>query len=362
MMSSGQAEEMNSNHLLVSPTSIAFSQNEQQIYRVDKLTSSERHSRHSKDTSLPNSSMAATTISPTVHSHNHYFGENYYDSPSIAMIDSINNSHCYTSYQNQHIPHTAQEHVGYNDDLGERNTFQHNSYDTSTNENYDPGHPIHISSMPSASDMPSFAEDSLSSSSVAVYHFNNTLIDFTNPSDIFQFDRVHSNSNDNQEQKNTSMFVYPQQQQPSPSSNQDFAVQNDVSQHEYTASNSEQLVSADSNSFLLREYSQDYSQVRMIHQSHGFESSNNIVAEAMGNHNSYLTSCQSNNDIPEPSDHCLLPNFPSYFANREDKSPRHINHKTKNQPGNTINASSNESRHSQSGHKLHQSPVYRHNV
>ena len=84
----------------MSPTSTEFTQNEQQIYRIDKLTSTERHIRHSKDTSLPNSSMTATTISPTVHSHNHYFGENYYDSPSMAMIDSINNSHCYTCGEN----------------------------------------------------------------------------------------------------------------------------------------------------------------------------------------------------------------------------------------------------------------------
>ena len=161
--------------------------------------------------------MSTVTISTAGNPQNQYFGENYYDSPSMAMIDSINSSHCYTSHHNPHLPN--HEHAPYNDG-GERNTFQHNIYDATNHESYNAVHSIHVSSIPSSTDIPSIAEESLSSSAVAFYHFNNTQIDFTNPSDIFQFDRVHSASNDVEETNNSSVCSYPQQHQPSPSSNQ----------------------------------------------------------------------------------------------------------------------------------------------
>ena len=215
---SRQVEEINSNHLLMSPATLPFSENEHHIYRVDKVSSDERHDRHSKDCSQPNT---ITTFSSTANSHNHYVGENYYESPSMAMIESINNSHNYsTHHSHHHLPHPTHEHTTYNDNQGERNTFQHNIYNATSNDSYNPIHPFHVSSVPPSSDISSFAEDSLSSSAVAVYHFNNTLIDFTNPGDIFQIDRVHSSANEAEEPNNSSMCPYPQQHQPSPSSNQ----------------------------------------------------------------------------------------------------------------------------------------------
>ena len=213
---SRQGEEINSNHFLMSPTTLPFPDNEHQIYRVDKITSNERHSRHSKDSAQPNS---VATFSTTGHSQNQYFSESYYDSPSMAMIESINNSHYYATHHNQHLPNTTHEENSYNDNIGDRNSFQHNIYDATSVESYNPVHPIHSSSVPSSSEVSSFAEDSLSSA-VAVYHFNNTLIDFTNPGDIFQFDRVHSTSNDVEASNNSSLCPYPQQHQQSPTSNQ----------------------------------------------------------------------------------------------------------------------------------------------
>ena len=135
-----------------------------------------------------------------------------------------------------------------------------------------------------------------------------------------------------------------------------YAILPEASQSEYTNNgNSEEMISADSNTISLRDYSQDHSQIRMIHQSQGFESISSGISEAMGNYNSSLTSC-SNNEITESSDHCLLPNFPSYFASREDKCSRHLNHK-QNKVQHTT-----ESRYSQSEHKSSQLPNYRHNV
>ena len=217
MNSRGQGEEINSNHLLMSPTALPFTEDEHQIYRVDKVSSSDRHGRHSKESNVPNPSMSTATFSTAVNPHNQYFGENYYESPSMAMIDPINSSHCYTTHHNQHV--SSHDSSAYND-VGERNTFQHNIYDATNHESYNSVHSIHVSSIPSSTDISSIAEESLSSSAVAFYHFNNTLIDFTNPSDIFQFDRVHSSSNDAEETNHSSICSYPQQHQPSPSSNQ----------------------------------------------------------------------------------------------------------------------------------------------
>ena len=120
------------------------------------------------------------------------------------------------------------------------------------------------------------------------------------------------------------------------------------------------MISADSVS--LRDYSHDYNQIKMINQSHGFESSHGGMSESIGNYNTSLTS-NANSEITESSDHCLLPNFPSYFSNQEDKTSKHLNHKpNKSQHTTSISSCLNDSRHSQSEHKSFQLTNYRHNI
>ena len=223
---SRHGEEINSNHLLMSPTTaLSFTEEDHRSCRMDKVASIDRNL---KDCSMTNSSVSLhslTSSSNTQQQHSQYFNESYYESPTMAMIDSINNSNCYTTaqhHQQLHLP--APQHTTY-DDLGDRNTLQHhNMFDATNNENYNPMQPLHFPSAAPSSDVaPSCAEDTLSSSTVAVYHFNNALIDFTNPSDIFQFDRVYSPSNDANGATDSSMCSYqqhPQQQSNSPSSNQ----------------------------------------------------------------------------------------------------------------------------------------------
>lgn len=112
----------------------------------------------------------------------------------------------------------------------------------------------------------------------------------------------------------------------------------------------------------MRDYSQDYSPMRTINQPHGFESLSNSVSEVMGNYSSSITSCPPENEM-QGSSHCLLPNFPSYFSNREGKSPRNSNLKqNKSQHATCMASCTNESGHSQSDHSLVLSPNFHQNI
>ena len=46
-----------------------------------------------------------------------------------------------------------------------------------------------------------------------MYHYNHSLIDFTNPGDIFQFDRVYSSSNDVDGGTESSIYSHQHNQQ-----------------------------------------------------------------------------------------------------------------------------------------------------
>ena len=230
-----EGEEINSNHLLMSPTTLTFNDDEHRIFRMDKIGPIDRGS---KDCGMSNSSIPTVplhSVTSATNPHNQAFSENYYEAgPTMGMIDPINPSNCYSTHHN-HQHHTPQHNTTY-DNLGERNTVQHNMFDAATTENYNyiiggatsnSMQPLHCSTTATSSEVSSsLAEDSLSSSTVAVYHFNNSLIDFTNPSDIFQFDRVYSSSNDVDAVAESSMYSHQQNHQHqqhqsmSPSSNQ----------------------------------------------------------------------------------------------------------------------------------------------
>ena len=185
-----QGEVLNPNHLLMSPSALPFAEDEHRIFRMDKID------RNSKDCGMSNSSISTVSlhsVSRATNTNNQYYGEGYFESPTMAMIDSINTSGCYSAHHQQYQPAAPQPNSY--DDLGDRSTVPHNAFDATAHESYSSMQPIHLSSTATTSEVSSsLAEDSLSSSTVAVYHFNNTLIDFTNPSDIFQFDRAYSSS------------------------------------------------------------------------------------------------------------------------------------------------------------------------
>ena len=187
-------DEINSNQLLMSPTAFPFTEDDPRVFRMEKSIPIDRRS---KDGAMPNSPLSLghlhSATSPT-NIHNHYFNESSYEPPpGVTMIDTVHSSSYYTTHDQPTQQHVMQQNVY--DDQCDRNTVQHNFCESSSAENYNSIHQHHFPSAAPPSDVSSsLAEDSLSSSAVAVYQFNNTLIDFTNPSDIFQFDRVYSAS------------------------------------------------------------------------------------------------------------------------------------------------------------------------
>ena len=217
-------EEINANHLLVSPT-MTTTDEEHRIYRGDQISPNEKDQ---KDYGLNNSSVASAalnSLTTATNQHSQTFSENYYDTPAMATIDQISPSSYYTQHQ-----HTSSRNPTYNSPmpipdniLGERNSVQ-SMFDSAT-ESYNyiiagagnslqpplppPPPPAQCTTTATCSEVSSsLADDSLSSSSVAMYHFNNSFIDFTNPSDIFQFDRVYSAPNE----VDTESSIYCQQQ------------------------------------------------------------------------------------------------------------------------------------------------------
>ena len=139
---SRHGEEINSSHLLMSPTTaLSFPEEGYRSCRMEKVGSIDRNL---KDCSMTSSSVSLHSVTSSSNTqqqqqHSQYFNETYYESPTLAMIDSINNSNCYTTeqhHQQLHLPNP--QHTTY-DDLGERNTLQHhNMFDATNNENYNP--------------------------------------------------------------------------------------------------------------------------------------------------------------------------------------------------------------------------------